>query len=165
MSSSAAAASLLKPLSFSDTFLASPAPPSSKPSLAFPPPKPFNFPSLAKSAASRFGLAPFVARMSDWAQQQEEEGAVGDGGGEEGGGWAGEGGEALEEEMGGAFAEPSEDAKLFVGNLPYDFDSEAVANLFNQAGVVEIAETNRLVIAKGGIGFVAGCNEALILWG
>lgn len=40
----------------------------------------------------------------------------------------------------GGFAEPSEDAKLFVGNLPYDVDSEKLAMLFESAGTVEIAE-------------------------
>lgn len=38
------------------------------------------------------------------------------------------------------YPEPPEDAKLFVGNLPYDVDSEKLAQLFEQAGVVEIAE-------------------------
>ncbi|CAI0432865.1 unnamed protein product [Linum tenue] len=36
--------------------------------------------------------------------------------------------------------EPSEDAKVFVGNLPYDVDGEKLAMLFEQAGTVEIAE-------------------------
>lgn len=40
------------------------------------------------------------------------------------------------------YPEPPEDAKLFVGNLPYDFDSEKLAQLFEQAGVVEIAEVD-----------------------
>lgn len=38
------------------------------------------------------------------------------------------------------FVEPPEDAKLFVGNLPYDVDSQSLAMLFEQAGTVEIAE-------------------------
>lgn len=38
------------------------------------------------------------------------------------------------------FSEPPEDAKIFVGNLPYDVDSEQLAQLFQQAGVVEISE-------------------------
>lgn len=33
-----------------------------------------------------------------------------------------------------------EDAKIFVGNLPYNVDSEQLAQLFQQAGVVEISE-------------------------
>lgn len=36
--------------------------------------------------------------------------------------------------------EPPEEAKLFVGNLPYDVDSQKLALLFEQAGTVEIAE-------------------------
>ena len=47
---------------------------------------------------------------------------------------AGSGGE--EEE----YSEPPEDAKVFVGNLPYDVDSEKLAQLFEKAGVVEISE-------------------------
>ncbi|XP_048327554.1 28 kDa ribonucleoprotein, chloroplastic isoform X2 [Ziziphus jujuba] len=38
------------------------------------------------------------------------------------------------------YPEPPEEAKLFVGNLPYDVDSEKLAQFFNQAGIVEIAE-------------------------
>ncbi|KAM3377720.1 hypothetical protein P3S68_010133 [Capsicum galapagoense] len=38
------------------------------------------------------------------------------------------------------YQEPHEDAKLFVGNLPYDVDSEGLIQLFQQAGVVEIVE-------------------------
>ena len=41
---------------------------------------------------------------------------------------------------GGDFPEPPEEAKLFVGNLAYDVDSQALAMLFEQAGTVEIAE-------------------------
>jgi nucleolin len=44
-----------------------------------------------------------------------------------------------EEEL---YPEPPEEAKLYVGNLPYDVDSEKLANIFNEAGVVEIAEVN-----------------------
>lgn len=40
----------------------------------------------------------------------------------------------------GDFVEPLEDAKLFVGNLPFDVDGEKLAMLFGQAGTVEIAE-------------------------
>ncbi|KAF3645905.1 31 kDa ribonucleoprotein, chloroplastic [Capsicum annuum] len=60
--------------------------------------------------------------------------------------------EAEEEE----YQEPPEDAKLFVGNLPYDIDSEGLAQLFQQAGVVEIAEViyNRETDRSRGFGFV-----------
>ncbi|KAH9618301.1 hypothetical protein KSS87_019029 [Heliosperma pusillum] len=56
----------------------------------------------------------------------------------------------------GSFSEPSEDAKLFVGNLPYDVDSEKLANMFDAAGVVEIAEViyNRETDRSRGFGFV-----------
>lgn len=43
---------------------------------------------------------------------------------------------------GGDFPEPPEEAKLFVGNLAYDVDSQALAMLFEQAGTVEIAEVS-----------------------
>nr|ABF60862.1 GRSF [Lilium longiflorum] len=46
-------------------------------------------------------------------------------------------------------------AKLFVGNIPYD-DSEKLANLFDKAGVVEVAEViyNRETDQSRGFGFV-----------
>lgn len=49
--------------------------------------------------------------------------------------------EAVEEEFA---AEPPEEAKVYVGNLPYDVDSEGLAQLFEQAGVVEVAEVSLL---------------------
>ncbi|KAL4566638.1 hypothetical protein LXL04_030758 [Taraxacum kok-saghyz] len=54
------------------------------------------------------------------------------------------------------FSEPPEDAKIFVGNLPYDVDSEQLAQLFQQAGVVEISEViyNRETDQSRGFGFV-----------
>ncbi|KAJ8536537.1 hypothetical protein K7X08_034938 [Anisodus acutangulus] len=68
------------------------------------------------------------------------------------------GGEQEEVDEGDAeeYQEPSEDAKLFVGNLPYEIDSEGLAQLFQQAGVVEIAEViyNRETDRSRGFGFV-----------
>nr|AAA81023.1 CEBP-1 [Dianthus caryophyllus] len=54
------------------------------------------------------------------------------------------------------FSEPSEDVKLYVGNLPFDVDSEKLANMFDAAGVVEIAEViyNRETDRSRGFGFV-----------
>uniref|UniRef100_A0A2P2LNP0 28 kDa ribonucleoproteinic-like n=1 Tax=Rhizophora mucronata TaxID=61149 RepID=A0A2P2LNP0_RHIMU len=51
---------------------------------------------------------------------------------------------------------PSEDAKIFVGNLPYDVDSQNLAELFEKAGTVEIAEViyNRETDTSRGFGFV-----------
>ncbi|KAJ6882385.1 28 kDa ribonucleoprotein [Populus alba x Populus x berolinensis] len=128
---------------------------------------------------------PFVTQTSDWAQQEEEdnttttlteseqeeqgesnwvneksndfEGRVSD--------WKAEGedaaateairgeGESGDEE---GFVEPPEEAKIFVGNLPYDVDSEKLAMLFEQAGTVEIAEViyNRETDTSRGFGFV-----------
>ncbi|BAT06660.1 28 kDa ribonucleoprotein, chloroplastic [Oryza sativa Japonica Group] len=61
--------------------------------------------------------------------------------------------EAVEEEFA---AEPPEEAKVYVGNLPYDVDSEGLAQLFEQAGVVEVAEViyNRETGQSRGFGFV-----------
>uniref|UniRef100_A0A1D1YXY9 Ribonucleoprotein, chloroplastic n=1 Tax=Anthurium amnicola TaxID=1678845 RepID=A0A1D1YXY9_9ARAE len=60
---------------------------------------------------------------------------------------------AAEEEF---YPEPPEEAKLFVGNLPFDMDSEKLAQLFDQAGVVEISEVvyNRETDQSRGFGFV-----------
>ncbi|XP_073155283.1 28 kDa ribonucleoprotein, chloroplastic-like [Henckelia pumila] len=92
-----------------------------------------------KSRSSPAKIAPLVAQTSDWAQQ-EEDSVESDGGG-------------LEED---SFPEPSEEAKLFVGNLPYDIDSEKLAQIFDQAGVVEISEViyNRQTDQSRGFGFV-----------
>lgn len=48
----------------------------------------------------------------------------------------GEGGQAQ------MFAEPPEEAKLYVGNLSYDVENEQLAGLFEEAGVVEIVEVD-----------------------
>lgn len=52
--------------------------------------------------------------------------------------WDGE--DAEGEAQGESYPEPPEEAKLFVGNLPYDMDSEKLAHLFEEAGIVEVAE-------------------------
>lgn len=54
--------------------------------------------------------------------------------------WDGDEDTSRTEEGGAEFPEPPEEAKLFVGNLPYDVDSQALAMLFEQAGTVEISE-------------------------
>ncbi|CAO2174156.1 unnamed protein product [Urochloa humidicola] len=63
---------------------------------------------------------------------------------------------AVEEEEVGEYVEPPEEAKVYVGNLPYDVDSERLAQLFEQAGVVEVAEViyNRETDQSRGFGFV-----------
>ncbi|GAB4860586.1 hypothetical protein Ancab_035747 [Ancistrocladus abbreviatus] len=95
------------------------------------------------------------ARLSDWeASGGDEEAEVeeeGIEGGVEGGlGVVGEGDEE------GGYPEPPEEAKLFVGNLPYDVDSEKLAQIFEPAGVVEISEViyNRDTDQSRGFGFV-----------
>lgn len=127
--------------------------------------------SLKKRTHSS-SVVSFVAQTSDWAQQEEDSTAtleqeeqstwenqeLGETGGSVSG-WGAEGGDASEEAgesegesgEGGIFNEgggeedvyqPPEDAKIFVGNLPYDVDSEKLAMLFEKAGIVEIAEVN-----------------------
>ncbi|KAF0915466.1 hypothetical protein E2562_036329, partial [Oryza meyeriana var. granulata] len=56
----------------------------------------------------------------------------------------------------GEYVEPPEEAKVYVGNLPYDIDSERLAQLFEQAGVVEVAEViyNRETDRSRGFGFI-----------
>nr|CAB3456531.1 unnamed protein product [Digitaria exilis] len=123
---------------------------------------------LRLRSARRLPLAPLAASDSfessvgvDYAEpaaegEEEEE--------EEEEAFASEGEEAsaaLEEEEAadegdGDYVEPPEEAKVYVGNLPYDVDSERLAQLFEQAGVVEVAEViyNRETDQSRGFGFV-----------
>ncbi|KAL3835269.1 hypothetical protein ACJIZ3_010005 [Penstemon smallii] len=57
---------------------------------------------------------------------------------------------------GDGYVELSEEAKVYVGNLPYDVGSEKLAKIFEGAGVVEIAEIiyNRETDQSRGFGFV-----------
>ncbi|XP_028126371.1 31 kDa ribonucleoprotein, chloroplastic-like isoform X1 [Camellia sinensis] len=132
--------------------------------------------SLRPKITSSSGVVSFVAQTSDWAQQEGEEQNPIDGfkWGDEtlaeteatATSWEGEGGEdrgegirdggVLEESEEESYPEPSEEAKIFVGNLPYDIDSEKLAQLFDQAGIVEIAEViyNRETDQSRGFGFV-----------
>lgn len=89
------------------------------------------------------------ANLSDWGEPEGEDTVVGAGESQE---ESGEEGVFEEEE----FVEPPEDAKLFVGNLPYDVDSQKLAMLFEKAGTVEIAEViyNRETDRSRGFGFV-----------
>ena len=91
-------------------------------------------------------LAPLVASSDavEWVDKEEEEEEAGEAFDEE----AGEVEEevlASGDEGEGEYAavEPPEEAKVYVGNLPYDIDSEGLAQLFDQAGVVEVAEVSR----------------------
>ncbi|XP_073100632.1 28 kDa ribonucleoprotein, chloroplastic [Elaeis guineensis] len=90
------------------------------------------------------------AGFSDW--EEEEGGGVVVNEGEP----EGDDGYVEEEGREEPYAEPPEEAKLFVGNLPYDIDSEKLAHLFDQAGVVEVAEViyNRETDQSRGFGFV-----------
>ncbi|GMI78225.1 ARABIDOPSIS THALIANA RNA BINDING PROTEIN, APPROXIMATELY 31 KD, 31-kDa RNA binding protein [Hibiscus trionum] len=82
------------------------------------------------------------ASLSDWEPE---------GGAEVSEGEAAGGGGSEEEDF-----EPDEEAKLFVGNLPYDVDSQSLAMLFGKAGTVEIAEViyNRDTDQSRGFGFI-----------
>ncbi|CAL9045987.1 28 kDa ribonucleoprotein, chloroplastic-like [Musa acuminata AAA Group] len=141
--------------------------------------------SSSISLRRKLPLLPLVAQTSDWASQEEEEqeasevedrgfGLEGFDEGDEPGlselegeevqaedsgvvaQGEGEFVEGEEEEEEEAYVEPPEEAKLFVGNLPYDFDSEKLAHLFEEAGVVEVAEViyNRQTDQSRGFGFV-----------
>ena len=102
-------------------------------------------------------MVSFVAQTSDWAQQEEDnttftideeeeevnetEASISD--------WEAEGEEVAADESAGekagvfverdeeeeAYVEPPEDAKIFVGNLPYDVDSQRLAMLFEKLGL------------------------------
>ncbi|GMI64506.1 chloroplast RNA-binding protein 31B [Hibiscus trionum] len=136
--------------------------------LSFPP-KPINFflssshssPSLTLKSKTHFpSLVPFVAHASDWSQQGEEnDSTIGindieveerdskwendENDGPEAS-WGLEGEDAIFEEQSGdseeEVSEPPEEAKLFIGNFPFDVDSQSLAMLFEKAGIVEIAE-------------------------
>nr|KJB19527.1 hypothetical protein B456_003G107700 [Gossypium raimondii] len=140
------------------------------PSLLSLPSKPINLVLLSSSTQPTLSslktkthfpsLVAFLAQTSDWAQQEEENDTtltIDDQGTETSlsdwepqGGVAGSGSE--EEDA----SEPSEEAKLFVGNLPYDVDSQSLAMLFEKAGTVEIAEViyNRDTELSRGFGFI-----------
>ncbi|KAJ7956136.1 28 kDa ribonucleoprotein, chloroplastic-like [Quillaja saponaria] len=96
------------------------------------------------------------ALISDLEAEGEDatlEGSEGEGEGE---GESVEDGGFVEREDQVEYVEPPEDAKLFVGNLPYDVDSQKLATLFEQAGTVEIAEViyNRDTDQSRGFAFV-----------
>ncbi|XP_058093683.1 28 kDa ribonucleoprotein, chloroplastic-like isoform X1 [Magnolia sinica] len=134
-----------------------------------------SFPSN-KLPVQRRTLTALVAQTSDWAPRQDEEPGLDleqQQQGEEGpealvSDWEGEGEEQTEsgEEGGDGYAEeegeeepylpPPEEAKLFVGNLPYDVESADLAELFEKAGIVESAEViyNRETDQSRGFGFV-----------
>lgn len=94
-----------------------------------------------------------MSGLSDW--EGEDEGGLFAGGEAEGDdGYLGEEQEGEGEEQ--SYPPPPADAKLFVGNLPYDVESEQLAQLFEQAGVVEVSEVifNRRTDQSLGFGFV-----------
>nr|XP_004236291.1 28 kDa ribonucleoprotein, chloroplastic [Solanum lycopersicum] len=120
--------------------------------------------SLSSSLSLKKTTTQFPSIVSVVAALQDDDSSVGLEDKEQGGealsfdfasvGDAGESDEAEAEAE--EYQEPPEDAKLFVGNLPYDIDSEGLAQLFQQAGVVEIAEViyNRETDRSRGFGFV-----------
>ncbi|KAK6155243.1 hypothetical protein DH2020_009491 [Rehmannia glutinosa] len=125
----------------------------------------FSNPSISlKTKISPSKIVPFVAQTSDWAQQEEEEeesgpeyesDEVAEANATDSFTWEGKEENVEEGEGEGSFSEPPEEAKLFVGNLPYDVDSEKLAQLFDQAGVVEISEICiRQTEQSRGFGFV-----------
>ncbi|KAH0984646.1 hypothetical protein GBA52_011823 [Prunus armeniaca] len=178
---SSATAAFLKPISIAESCLPSVpalfAPKNQYPILSLPS-KPTKLsavscsftPSLPSWVSLKHKSLPLhVAQTSDWAQEEEVK--------EEGSGFESEGVEETEEGVEASvlsdgeessgdgvlavgeeeyYPEPPEEAKLYVGNLPYDVDSEKLAHIFNEAGVVEIAEViyNRETDQSRGFGFV-----------
>ncbi|KAK8560099.1 hypothetical protein V6N13_061294 [Hibiscus sabdariffa] len=142
--------------------------------------------SLKTKTKTHFpSLVALVTQTSDWAQQEEEndttitideedpQGADSEGGESTWENEPSDGAEAIlsdwepegdlevseGEAAGGSEeddSEPNEEAKLFVGNLPYDVDSQSLAMLFEKAGTVEIAEViyNRDTEQSRGFGFI-----------
>ncbi|XP_039129508.1 28 kDa ribonucleoprotein, chloroplastic-like [Dioscorea cayenensis subsp. rotundata] len=119
------------------------------------------FLSLKKSSS----LIPLVAQTSDFARQDEEGTVVEAEGVDPLVDWESDGGEdgaveaegEVEEDGGeGFYPEPPEEAKLFVGNIPDDVDSEKLAHLFEGAGIVDVAEViyDRNTQQSRGFGFV-----------
>ncbi|KAF2620800.1 hypothetical protein F2Q68_00040351 [Brassica cretica] len=108
------------------------------------------FNHFAKTNLKKSPFVSFVAQNSDW--EGEEGGDASASVAVEENDSEGEG----DVSGGGDFPEPPEEAKLFVGNLAYDVDSQALAMLFEQAGTVEIAEViyNRETDQSRGFGFV-----------
>uniref|UniRef100_A0A1J3HQ07 31 kDa ribonucleoprotein, chloroplastic n=1 Tax=Noccaea caerulescens TaxID=107243 RepID=A0A1J3HQ07_NOCCA len=119
----------------------------------------FSLSLKTKTHLKKSPFVSFVAQTSGWTEEE---------GGEESIGSASVAVEESEPEVdgegdvseGGDFPEPPEEAKLFVGNLAYDVDSQALAMLFEQAGTVEIAEViyNRETDQSRGFGFVTMCT-------
>ncbi|XP_021749838.1 28 kDa ribonucleoprotein, chloroplastic-like [Chenopodium quinoa] len=116
---------------------------------------------LSLSLSQRPPVVAYVAQTSDWEQEGSTNAVLE--GEEEVASWGSEpqvaefaGEDEGAVEGGEGFPEPPEEAKLFVGNLPYDVDSEKLAQLFDGAGVVEIAEViyNRETDRSRGFGFV-----------
>ncbi|KAK8949732.1 hypothetical protein KSP39_PZI005395 [Platanthera zijinensis] len=99
-------------------------------------------------------IVPLVARTSGWVGEDSTKwnsGEVADGERDDTVEEA-----SLEGEDEGSYPVLLEEAKLFVGNLPYDLDSEKLAHLFEGAGIVEVAEViyNRETEQSRGFGFV-----------
>ncbi|XP_076903772.1 28 kDa ribonucleoprotein, chloroplastic-like [Bidens hawaiensis] len=106
--------------------------------LSSKPKKTSTFSHFSSWVSQKHKLSP--SKTSDWSQQVTEESEA----------------DEQEQEEQESYSEPPEEAKLFVGNLPYDYDSENLAQLFSSAGVVEIAEViyNRDTEQSRGFGFV-----------
>ncbi|KAL5064540.1 hypothetical protein RYX36_026277 [Vicia faba] len=121
--------------------------------------------STGKRRTRYSSLLTSVAQTSDWAQQEEKEGgATWENQGEPTWGSETESADADADadadgdgEVEGYEEEPPEELKIFVGNLPFDVDSQRLAGLFEETpGTVETAEViyNRDTDRSRGFGFV-----------
>ncbi|KAL5206041.1 hypothetical protein ABZP36_034250 [Zizania latifolia] len=119
-----------------------------------------SFDSASSSAAALDFAEPGAAEEPDLPGSDQEEGeeeyTTEEGAEDEGAVEASAEVPNVEEEEVGEYVEPPEEAKVYVGNLPYDIDSEQLAQLFDQAGTVEVSEViyNRETDRSRGFGFV-----------
>ncbi|KAK1377258.1 hypothetical protein POM88_033451 [Heracleum sosnowskyi] len=60
---------------------------------------------------------------------------------------------------------PSEDCKVYVGNLPYDVDSAQLAGMFVEAGVVEQAELEAVNRVELKVSSILTRNAVFVLQG
>ncbi|KAG0456087.1 hypothetical protein HPP92_023875 [Vanilla planifolia] len=97
-----------------------------------------------------------VSKTSNLAWQDEEEEVSGWEWGKEAEEGSEEEGFAEGETEEEGFPDPSAETKLFVGNLPYDVNSEKLARLFENSGIVKISEViySRVTGHSRGFGFV-----------
>ncbi|KAG0454941.1 hypothetical protein HPP92_024233 [Vanilla planifolia] len=117
----------------------------------------FHFPPFLSWTKNKVPLSLCtVSKTSNLAWQDEEEEVSGWEWGKEAEEGSEEEGFAEGETEEEGFPDPSAETKLFVGNLPYDVNSEKLARLFENSGIVKISEViySRVTGHSRGFGFV-----------